>query len=411
MKESVQEKKLTQFELYFENKEFVWKPGLERIKRAVGEVGFKSFPSIIVAGTNGKGSTSHMIAEILKQNGLKVGLFTSPHLFRFNERFKVDMKEIETEVLDSCFEEILQFVEKHQLTYFEGAFLLSLKIFSELRVDAAVFEVGLGGRLDATNAVPHDLAVITHVDFDHRDYLGNTLEEIAREKVAVIKDEIPAVISENPPVVEELASERTKELYVYGKDFKADNVELLLDGTELDYEGRRVKTTLLGKHQAINAVTALKASEVFLRQKFSAALRMIDEINVSLPGRFEIIRRNPTIVFDVAHNRDALRKLFETAREVGLRADVIFSGLKDKDLEENLKIVSEYLSYSKRKLYLLEIENERAVKQSELVKIAQSVGIENVSILERVSLESLKDDTIITGSFYMAELIDGYGRV
>ena len=220
MKESVQEKKLTQFELYFENKEFVWKIGLERIKRAVGEAGFKSFPSIIVAGTNGKGSTSHMIAEILKQNGLKVGVFTSPHLFRFNERFKVDMKEIETEVLDSCFEEILQFVEKHQLTYFEGAFLLSLKVFSELKVDAAVFEVGLGGRLDATNAVPHDLAVITHVDFDHRDYLGNTLEEIAREKVAVIKDKIPAVISENPPVVEELASERTKGIYVYGKDFR-----------------------------------------------------------------------------------------------------------------------------------------------------------------------------------------------
>lgn len=402
---------MTRFEFYFENKEFVWKPGLERIKKAVEETGFKSFPSIIVAGTNGKGSTSHMIAEILKQNGLKVGLFTSPHLFRFNERFKVDMKEVETEVLDSCFEEILQLVEKHQLTYFEGAFLLSLKVFSELRVDAAVFEVGLGGRLDATNAVPHDLAVITHVDLDHRDYLGNTLEEIAREKVAVIKDKIPAVISENPPVVEKLASERTEDIYVYGKDFKADNVDLLLDGTEFDYEGKRVKTTLLGKHQAINAVTALKSSEVFLKQRFFVTLRMRDEINVSLPGRFEIIRRNPTIVFDVAHNGDALRKLFETARKVGLRADVIFSGLKDKDLEENLKIVSEYLSYSKRKLYLLELENERAVKQSELVKIAQSVGIENVSILERVSLESLKDDTIIAGSFYMAELIDGYSRV
>ncbi|RUM42652.1 MAG: bifunctional folylpolyglutamate synthase/dihydrofolate synthase, partial [Desulfurobacterium sp.] len=236
---------MTLFEKFYKSKEFNWKPGLERIKKAVEETDFKTFPSIIVAGTNGKGSTSHMIAEILRQNGLKVGLFTSPHLLRFNERIKVDMKEVDTEILDSSFKEIIPLVEKYQLTYFEASFLLSLKVFHDAKVEVAVFEVGLGGRLDATNAVSHELAVITRVGLDHTDYLGNTLTEIAREKVAVIKKGIPAVISDNPPVVKELSEERTKELFVYGVDFKAERIKVSPSGTEFLYNRKVIKTSLI----------------------------------------------------------------------------------------------------------------------------------------------------------------------
>ncbi|MEO2068692.1 MAG: Mur ligase family protein, partial [Desulfurobacteriaceae bacterium] len=371
---------MTEFERYFENKEFVWDPGLDRIKKAVEELNVKKVPSIIVAGTNGKGSTSHMICEILKNHGIKCGLFTSPHLFRFNERFKVDLKEVETEVLDESFRKIVDIIEKYNLTYFEGAFLLSLEVFSSSKVDAIVFEVGLGGRLDASNAIDHDLAVITHIDYDHKDYLGNTLEEIAKEKVAVIKGGIPTVVSENEDLVFELVKEKTKNYYFFGKDFEIQDVKVSLSGTEFLYNGKRVKTSFIGKHQAINCAVAIKASEVFLKEILNVPFNFLQEINVCLPGRFQILKKNPTVIFDVAHNKDALKRLFETAKKLGLKANVVFSSLKDKEVKENLKVVIDYLKSVNRKLFLVEIENERAMNLRELVKLTKELGFKNFSI-------------------------------
>ncbi|WP_163329326.1 bifunctional folylpolyglutamate synthase/dihydrofolate synthase [Desulfurobacterium thermolithotrophum] len=401
---------MTLFESYFEKKEFDWKPGLERIKKAVEEINLKKFPSIIVAGTNGKGSTSHMIAKILKEHGYKTGLFTSPHLFRFNERFKVDLKEVDDEVINDCFKEIFQVVEKYSLTYFEAAFLLSLSIFYHFKVDFAVFEVGLGGRLDATNAVNHDIAVITHIDYDHRDYLGNTIEEIAKEKIAVINNNIPAVVSENKSIVKELVLSKTNKAFIYGEDFDVADVTVSIEGTTFKYGGNTYLTTLIGRHQAINAVTALKVCETILGEKFKPELSN-KGLKISLLGRFQLIRKNPTVIFDVAHNVDALKNLFKTAKEIGIKADVIFSGLKDKDIENNLKVIRDYLNYSKGTLFVTEIDNPRGMKFEKLLELTRKVGIEKTKRVDRIDINYIKNDTIITGSFYIVEKLDGINRI
>ncbi len=398
----------TAFERYFEDKEFVWKPGLERIKRAVEEFGGKDYPSVIVAGTNGKGSVSHLIAEALIRNGLKVGLFTSPHLFRFNERIKVNLKEIETEELDGAFESVLPLIERFELTYFEASLVLALEVFRRERVDAAVFEVGLGGRLDATNALDHQLAVLTSISLDHTNYLGSSLSEIAKEKAEVFRGAPFGVLGDvEEEVVETVRSVFDGELQLYGRDFWADGISVSISGTSFYYMGSvPMKTSLIGEHQAVNTSVAVRASQLFFEEFFRKHFLIPREFIVKLPGRFEVLKANPPVIFDVAHNEGALKKLFETAKELGISGDVYYSGLKDKEQERNLKVVSEYLKWSCGTLYLLQIGNERAESVERLKKIAVKSGIQNVEIVDKVKVKELKNPSIITGSFYIGGLVE-----
>ena len=398
----------TDFERYFEDKEFVWKPGLERIDRAVEEFGGKDYPSIIVAGTNGKGSVSHLISEALIKNGLKVGLFASPHLFRFNERIKVNLKEVETEELDEAFSSVLPLIERFELTYFEASLLLALEVFRKEKVDAAVFEVGLGGRLDATNVLNHQLAVLTSVSLDHTNYLGSSLSEIAREKAEVFRG-VPLGVLGNVEkgVVETVRSVFDGELHLYGRNFWADGVSVSINETSFYYMGSvPLKTALIGEHQAVNASVAVRASQLFFERLFKKHFLIPREFAVKLPGRFEVLKENPPVIFDVAHNERALKKLFGTAKELGISGNVYYSGLKDKDQEGNLKVISEYLKWSCGTLYLLQIENERAERVKRLREIAIKLGVKNVRIIERVKVKELKKPSIITGSFYIGGLVE-----
>jgi folylpolyglutamate synthase/dihydropteroate synthase len=215
------------------------------------------------------------------------------------------------------------------------------------------------------------------------------------------------VISENPTVVVELAKERSKELLVYGSDFKAEEIRISPSGTIFSYGGRKVKTSLVGKHQAVNCSTAVTTAKLFVEKVVGKNFIFPETVNVRLKGRFEVIRKSPLVIFDVAHNKDALAELFKTLNTLGIKADVVFSSLKDKDVEENLRIVADYLKTFGRKLFLVEIQNERGTPLKELLKISQSLGLE-AEVLEKVCPESFKNDTVITGSFYIAELIDGY---
>ena len=398
----------TAFERYFENKEFVWKPGLERIKRAVEEFGGKDYPSVIVAGTNGKGSVSHLIAEALIRNGLKVGLFTSPHLFRFNERIKVNLREVETGELDRAFESVLPLIERFELTYFEASLVLALEVFKKKRVDAAVFEVGLGGRLDATNVLDHQLAVLTSVSLDHTNYLGSSLPEIAKEKAEVFREVPFGVLGDmEEEVVETVRSVFDGELHLYSRDFWADGVSVSISGTSFYYMGSvPMKTSLIGEHQAVNTSVAVRASQLFFEEFFRKHFLIPREFTVKLPGRFEVLKESPPVIFDVAHNEGALKKLFETAKELRICGDVYYSGLKDKEQERNLKVVSEYLNWSCGTLYLLQIENERAESVERLKEIAVKSGIQNVEIVDRVKVKGLKKPSIITGSFYIGGLVE-----
>jgi dihydrofolate synthase/folylpolyglutamate synthase len=400
--------RLTLFERFFEGKEFVWKPGLDRIKGAVELSGRKEYPSIIVGGTNGKGSTSHLIVEALVRNGLKVGLFSSPHLFRFNERIKINLKEVSDEELNGAFLEIKPVVERFQLTYFESSLLLALKIFEEKRVDAAVFEVGLGGRLDATNVLKHQVAVLTNVSLDHTNYLGSTVREISEEKSEIFRGaEFGVVGTDNRDVLEVVRRKFKGELHIYGRDFWADEVSVNLDGTSFFYMGTLpVKTSLIGEFQSINASVAIRTSQIFVEKFFNRHFLIPKEFRVKLPGRFEVLSFNPPVVFDVAHNEGALSKLVKNLIELKIFGDVYYSGLRDKEQEKNLSIIGDYLRVSKGELHLLEIENERGMAIDELVRIAEGKGLKPRIIKGKVRIKEIKKPSVITGSFYLGGLIE-----
>ncbi len=399
---------MTDFERYFADKEFNWKLGLDRVREAVEAAGGKQFPSIIVAGTNGKGSTSLFVAESLHRNGLKVGLFSSPHVFSFNERIKVNMASVPDELLDSCFRNVLPLIERYKLTYFESSLLLALEVFKREQVDCAVFEVGLGGRLDATNALKHQVAVITPIGFDHREFLGNTLSKIAMEKAGVIKEGMSVVVSENSEeVVQTVLKKPPQEFYLYGSDFWADGVELSLSGTSFYYMATvPVTLSMVGEFQAINASAGIKAAQLLCERFLGKRFLIPRELTSTLPGRFQVLRREPVAVFDGAHNSQALSSLFETALKLGIRGSVVYAGFKDKEQFENLKEVSEYLKVTEGKLFIFELPFERALNANELVELAKSTGIKDVEIIEKIKLSKFDFSLIVTGSFYLGGFIE-----
>ncbi len=399
---------MTDFETYFASKEFVWKIGLDRIKGALSTLSFSLPPSVIVAGTNGKGSTSTFIASILKEHGKKVGLFTSPHIVKFNERFRIDLKQVDTKTLNRAFREILPVVEKFSLTYFEAAFLLAVFLFRNC--DFVVYEVGLGGRLDATNAISHNLAVITHIDFDHKDYLGDTIEKIAVEKLHVVKDGIPVVISDNPPVVFELAKEFTEKITAFGRDFSVSDVSVSLSGTEAFYRDEdtafRFLIPLYGFHQAVNASTAISAAKIILKDIFGEEFLVSEAVKglsgVKLPGRFQVVRRKPLLIVDVAHNPDAVKRFVETLKLLNLSVDILYSGLKDKDVKEVVSILESYVNSCGKRLFVTEIDNERALSAEEIKSYSDSaVVVEDLSsVLDR--------PVAVVGSFYLVGKLSDY---
>ncbi len=396
------------FEEYFRGKEFKWDIGLDRVKGAIEEFGGKDYPSIVVAGTNGKGTTSHLIAEALKKQGLKVGLFTSPHVYSFRERVKVDLREVSSGELNRAFKGILPIVEKFNLSYFEASLILALNLFKEREVDCGVFEVGLGGRLDAVNALDNQLAVLTGVSLDHTNYLGSTIEEIAKEKVAVFKGKGVGVVSEvKREVLKVLESEFRGELHLYGRDFWADRMRLFKFGTSFYYMGQLpVKLKLVGKHYCKNASTAIRAAQVFCERFLGKKFKIPESFSVVLPGRFEILREEPLALFDGAHNREALTSLFNTLKELNLKASVVFGSFKDKELPLNLKAVKDYLDWSSGELLLVEIPSERGAKLEFLLETAREVGIRKVKSLDRITLKSLNFPVVLTGSFYLGGLIE-----
>jgi len=402
---------VTAFESYFLNKEFIWKPGLGRIKNAVASLPFFLPPSAIVAGTNGKGSTSTFIASILKSHGVRTGLFTSPHLFSFNERFKINLESVCIDVLDKAFLKLLPIIEENSLTYFEAAFLLSLYLFKDC--DFAVYEVGLGGRLDATNSIEHNLAVITHIDYDHKDYLGETIEEIALEKLHVIKNGIPAVISDNREVVFELAKRFTENLSVFWMNFDLDSVKVSGNGTYGVYEEGDIQIpfhlSVYGEHQAVNAATAIFSSKKILREIFNVELNILKVqealLSVKMPGRFEVLRRKPLFIVDVAHNVDAVKRFLKTAESLGFSFDVVYSGLKDKEFDEIVKLLESFVKKVGAELFIVPIENSRGFSFEELEKKYGDRAV----VSEKLDDEVLDRDIAILGSFYLvSDIVEGY---
>lgn len=281
---------------------------------------------IHVAGTNGKGSTCHMIASILQESGIKVGLFTSPHLKDFRERIKINGECISKSFVVEFIEKNKSFLENHALSFFEMTTGMAFDYFESEKVDIAVIEVGLGGRLDSTNIITPLVSVITNIGLDHTQFLGDTLEKIAGEKAGIIKPGIPVVIGEfnaaTKPVFERVVEQNETEIY-YAQEIGNLNFESDLKGS---YQEHNIKTTI----QTIEVLNSIGLK--ILKDKIKKGLLNVVE-NTGLLGRWQIINTNPKVICDTAHNREGLsftinQLLIEKYRELHL----VLGFVNDKDL-------------------------------------------------------------------------------
>lgn len=304
------------------------KLGLEKISLILSTLGSpqNNFKSVHVAGTNGKGSVSAMIASILRAYGFKVGLFTSPHLISFTERMTINGVQItEAEVVELT-QEIKSLIDSLNVetpTFFEFVTAMAFLYFSRMRIDWGVIEVGMGGRLDCTNVIIPEASVITRISYDHKEFLGDTLTAIAGEKAGIIKKGVPLISSaqdrEAEDVIIKKALEQAAPFYMYGKDFKGLLKKSDLKGLVFDYIDSKFNSTftelftpLAGEHQLINASVAVKAAATALNK--NEINPDYDSIRKGLAetrwrGRLEILSHNPLIMIDGAHNPDAAEKL------------------------------------------------------------------------------------------------------
>lgn len=312
--------------------------GLDRVRAVKEKMGLSpSFPVIAVAGTNGKGSTCAMLESLLHHAGYRTGCYTSPHLLRFSERIRLDRREAQDVEICSALARVEQARGETSLTYFEYTTLAAVQLFIDQRVDIAILEVGLGGRLDAVNAFDADCAVITGIDFDHMDYLGNTLGEISAEKAGIFRNGHCAVSATD--LVLDPAREAGARLFLAGRDFSWENL-----GTSWNYHGMKRKLDVLsipsleGSVQLSNASVALAALDclgIFPDEKTASAAFL----DLELRGRFQ---KFGDVTLDVAHNPQAARNLAANLKQNpgSGKTVAIFSMLADKDIEGVIRAVS-----------------------------------------------------------------------
>jgi dihydrofolate synthase/folylpolyglutamate synthase len=291
----------------------------------------KKFKSIHVAGTNGKGSTSHMLASVLQEAGYKVGLYTSPHLKDFRERIKINGKVIKKIEVINFIKKNKLFFEKNKLSFFEMTVGLALDCFAKHKIDIAVVEVGLGGRLDSTNIIMPEVSVITNIGKDHTQFLGETLPEIALEKAGIIKNNIPVVVGENQKetlnVFKEIAIKSNAPFYL-ASEIKSS-----------------LKTDLKGSYQKHNLKTAIQTLKVLVKKGFSISdenlknglLNVVK--NTGLMGRWQLLNTQPKIICDTGHNKEGLKYVMQQLSEEYFRnLHIVFGVVNDKDLESILPL-------------------------------------------------------------------------
>jgi dihydrofolate synthase / folylpolyglutamate synthase len=375
-----------------------------------------AYPIIHVAGTKGKGSTSALAASALHAAGYKTGLYTSPHLQDYVERIQIDGRPVSHVQLVELVEEIKPAVAKiPKLTTFEITTALGFLYFARQKVDAAVIEVGLGGRLDATNVVTPRVSVTTSLSYDHMAVLGNTLTAIAGEKAGIIKQGVPVVSSpqkdEALVVLERVAKERHAPLTLVGRDVFYKAGKHSLDGQSLQVWTNGQKTVrltlpLLGVHQVVNAATAYAALK-------TSGLNVSDEeirkgfAGVSWPCRFEIVCREPAVILDSAHNVDSFEKLAQTLEDYfpGRPVTLIFGSSEDKDITGMFKALKPNLS----RVIGTKAAHPRALEPEQIVETASGLGVpaEAAAPVEAALARALKlaakEDSIIlsAGSMFV----------
>lgn len=308
-----------------------------------------AFRSILIGGTNGKGSVAAMTEAVLRRHGHRTGLYTSPHLVDPAERIRIGGNRIQAVLLEQCASEVLPLAEREGATFFESITAVAFLAFSRVGVEQAVVEVGLGGRLDATNVLTPDACVITNVALDHAGMLGDSLEQIGSEKAGIVKAGIPIVAGELPAGVQALVERRagsvSAPLIRLGLDVRAEGVSTDLTGTAFTYrtgtdlDRERFHIPLPGEHQAVNGTLALASTEA-AGHSLDAELCRAALGDVRWPGRFQVLKRTgPTFVLDVAHNPAGVRSLARTMDRTTLPEPIVglIGILGDKPWHEMLE--------------------------------------------------------------------------
>ncbi|MBL7685210.1 MAG: bifunctional folylpolyglutamate synthase/dihydrofolate synthase [Deltaproteobacteria bacterium] len=378
-----------------------WKhmrPGLERIQAAVAHFSNpqNTYPSLHIAGTNGKGSVSAMIHSVLTEAGYRVGLFTSPHLIRIHERFRVGSEEIS----DRDLENLLQVIEpfSKSLTFFEQCCLIAFLYFQKQKVDLAIFEVGLGGRLDATNILQPLFSIITEIGIDHADILGDTIQAIAQEKAGIIKKKTPILLGARHPEaiqkIQEVAEKQQAPLI-----FPPSHMHPALK--------------LQGPHQQRNADIVSSALE--LLQKIAPQFQLSEAdiqqglAKVVWPGRLEWISQNPPILLDGAHNVLGMQALVDFLQQKSSvqHWKVLFSATRDKEISVMLEILYPHVD----EIILCAMSSERSLNPSDFQpssKLRLNLLESTQQILERMARE-LKpgEGLLVTGSLYWVGEVKG----
>lgn len=384
----------------------------------------QSLKVIHVGGTNGKGSTCHMLASILEEQGYKVGMYISPALFDFTERISINKRQVSTEELDnyiSVFTKVLKDFENHPLGYpteFEVVTALAFMYFRDHRVDYVVLEVGLGGRFDATNVVKPIAAAITNIDLDHTQILGDTIEEIAFEKAGIVKEGIPVVLGAMEisaiNVISQIAHTKNAPIF---RAFQQEiqGVSDSLEGQELCYKGYKLTLALLGKHQIENLKVVLSLVEILKENGVKITFEAISKglKKASWPGRFERISFNSkTVIFDVAHNPNSMEVLKDNLIKYYPKEKIAFvlGIFRDKDIDAMLS----KLKHLNPDLYLTKPYGDRSMESKELKALAERVKLNVVESNDDLisaftsSLNSSSRVIVVCGSFNTVGPIRAY---
>ena len=382
------------------------KLGLERIRAVLDALGRPQdrLHFVHVAGTNGKGSVCAMLESGLRAAGRRTGLFTSPHLAEPTERIRIDGEPVSAELFAGAFDRVHACVESLlargvidlHTTYFETVTAMALTVFAEERVDIVVLEVGLGGRLDATNIVIPDLAVITPIDFDHEAYLGKSLDSIAREKAGILKPGVPAVFARQRPEAARVLEARLIDAR-WSEHWPVRQLEVDARGSGFQLENLRIRCPLAGEHQAENAVTAVLA---LLRLGVPDAAIESGIAAARWPGRLECVSENPEIILDGAHNPAGARALAAYIQRFYAKARIrlIFGAMRDKAVAEIggilFPLAGEVVVTAPKQARALAPRTLREISDHPNVAVAADINA-------ALAAPSHADVTFVTGSLFL----------
>ena len=390
--------------ILFSKHRFGIKPGLERtmILSEALDSPHKKFKSIHIAGTNGKGSVASLLSSAFVESGYKVGLYTSPHILDFNERIRINGRKIGDDEIAEIYMSLHDKSEEISATFFEITTIMTFQYFATQQVDIAIIETGMGGRFDSTNIINPILSIITDIDMDHKEYLGDTIDSIAFEKAGIIKKNIPVICSDmredRLKTIKNKANELNSKLYLVSENISPKNAGGIL-----------ISSAFIKNYSTFQkALEIINKSNEFKVVSFNNKIINNLSKNSGYYGRMEIINKDLPIIIDVAHNQAAIKNLIETTESnyPNKEWDLVFTLMKDKELDSILNL----LDCTKFNLYSCKANIERSFSADEIMNKALEKGIkcESIdSIQDFIRNKNFDKATMIFGSFYLiAEIYD-----